>query len=239
MMSGKKCLIVLLTVLLINVAGVSAQTGTVNQFGNLNYTTSWNRNGSYMIATQFTLEETVTVNSISTFMKDETPPSDCLYAIFSDLNNQPDKCLASTPKSPTHISFAWYTIALSAQITLPPGKYWLAEVDTGASVQKYVDTSKNALTVSSFLYDYSPFIVGRTLPKQFTQEVGELAIAASLGPVETGVPSLTQPSLSTETITPTDEVSIEELIFTIEGIIIAIVVIISLSLMIYRTKQKQ
>jgi hypothetical protein len=75
---------------------VQAQSqNNITEFGNINYNNSWNVLGEVVVASQFSLQS-LTVNWMSVLTQDNTPPSYIRLRIFSDNNDQPGWCLAST-----------------------------------------------------------------------------------------------------------------------------------------------
>jgi hypothetical protein len=115
-----------------NFSFVHAQSQTgITEFGNINYDNSWNVEGGVVVASQFNLQQSLTINWMSVLTQDNSPPSYIRLGIFSDNDNQPGVCLASTNIVPSQSSFGWYSIPLSNSVTLDSGSYWLAEADTG------------------------------------------------------------------------------------------------------------
>jgi hypothetical protein len=162
---------------------VQAQSQTITQFGNTDYDNSWNVMGGVIVASQFHLEQSLTVTWMSVLTQDNSPPSYIRLGIFSDANNNPSICLGSTTVVQSQISFGWYSIPLSKSITLQPGTYWLAEVDSGATVLKFVQSPASSRTVytpltQTFMQQLNE---GNTLSLQLKSLSGTVAILASLG----------------------------------------------------------
>lgn len=169
-----------------NLSFVQAQS--ITQFGNLNYNESWNLQGKVIVASQFNLQQSLTVTWMSVLMQDNAPYSSIRLGIFTDRNNQPYMCLGSTTLFPAQINMGWYKLPLSTAVTLQPGTYWLAEIDSGACVIKYIDTPSSSHTVSTFINSddpsvvFGPLNVGNVMPTQLNTVSGTLAIVASSGP---------------------------------------------------------
>jgi hypothetical protein len=159
---------------------VQAQSQTdVTEFGNTNYNNSWNVEGGVVVASQFSLQQSLTVNWMSLLTQDDSPPSYIRLGIFSDNNNQPGVCLASTNVVPSQVSFGWYSVPLSNSVTLDPGNYWLTELDSGASVIKFVETPGSSTTVyTTLLQPFTQLNVGSQISAQLTTLSGTLTIVA-------------------------------------------------------------
>lgn len=163
---------------------------TLTQFGNLDFNTSWNAEGDVVVASQFTIQSSITVTWISAYTVDESPYSVFRLGIFSDSNNEPFTCLASTAIVPSQTNQGWYQLPLSNAITLQAGTYWLAETDSGAGVLKYIETPDSAITVYTPPYGTSGALadslgslsVGSQLSAPLIVLSGCLAIIASSGP---------------------------------------------------------
>jgi hypothetical protein len=151
----------------------------------LDYNDSWNIQGGQIIASQFTIQQSISVNWMSVLIQDYAPTSIMRLGIFSDNNNQPDICLASTTVFPAQTTLGWYKLPLSSSISLEPGTYWLAESDSGACVIKYVEKPGASQTFSTS--DYNPTAVqdtnvGSSFSGPLITVSGTLAIVASSGP---------------------------------------------------------
>jgi hypothetical protein len=175
--------------LALNFGFVQAQSA-LTQFGNINHNCSWNLEGDVIVASQFSIQQSITVSWISSLTQDESPSSVFRLGIFSDSNNQPNICLALTPIVPSQPDMGWYQLPLSNSVTLQPGTYWLAETDSGAGVIKYIDNQASTITVytpsygspSALQNSLGSLDVGSQLSATLITLSGSLAIVASSGP---------------------------------------------------------
>jgi hypothetical protein len=179
-------LILVIFTLIINSSSVQAQSQTLTQFGNLNYNSDWNLSGGVIIASQFSIQQSITVTWMSVCLTDNAPFSFIRLGIFSDNNNQPYECLASTTRFPLTTNPGWYKLPLSQSITLQAGTYWLTEVDSGAGVIKYLDSTGLTLTMNTDYLGgtnfFAPLDMGNEMPTPLHSVSGTLAIIASNGP---------------------------------------------------------
>jgi hypothetical protein len=186
--------------LLFSFSFVRAQPLT--QFGNVYADDTWNEGGGVIVASQFNITQSVTVTWMSVFTQDYSPPSFIRLGIFSDNNNQPYVCLASTGQFPSNSSIGWCSFPLSNSVTLPAGTYWLAEIDSGSGIAKYYYYEGPG---SSFLsvYNFSngnfmgQLDVGNQFPTQVTSLDGTLSIIASSG--QSSNPEIPTPPTFAET----------------------------------------
>ena len=125
------------------------QADTQVSFGNLNSNNTWNLSGGVVVASQFTITDSTTITWMSVLAQDNAWPSFIRLGIFSDNNNQPYECLASTNEFPSKGTADWCSYPLLQSVTLQAGTYWLAEVDSGAGVDKFIFSPGSALTVYS------------------------------------------------------------------------------------------
>ncbi len=169
--------------LIFNLCYVQAQTET--KFGNVYSDDSWNSSGGVVVASQFTISQSITITWMSALIGDLAPPSFVRLGIFSDSNNLPSACLASTREFPTSSTDAvWCTFPLLNSITLQAGTYWLAEIDSGAGVEKTYFNEGPGSFNSVFAFSDSfmgQLDVGSTFPTSVTSLDGTLAIIASSG----------------------------------------------------------
>jgi len=161
---------------------------SLNQFGNVDWNAEWNMQGGVVIASQFTIQNSITITMMSVYTRDVAPTSYCRLGILSDNDNAPYQCLASTAVVPAQVSAGWQTVTLSEQITLQPGKYWLAHIDSGAGVIKYIEQPGSNPSISRDMESthpwvfFSPLDVGNIMPEDVEAVDGTLAIVASFGP---------------------------------------------------------
>lgn len=86
-------------------------------------------------------------------------------------------CLASTAEFTAPTSSSWDQLPLSNSITLQPGAYWLAEIDTGAGVIKYCEKPGRSVTVYASA-SMAALDVGNQLSMPLTSDSSTLAIVA-------------------------------------------------------------
>jgi hypothetical protein len=167
---------------------ITRADGTLTQFGNTDWNSEWNLAGGVVVASQFSIDQSIKVTMMSAYTKDVSPPSYCRLGILSDNNNAPYQCLCSTAVTQQQVTAGWQTIPLTSEITLQPGKYWLAQIDSGAGVIKYVEKPGSTLTISRNMQSsnawifFGPLDVGSTMPTDVQTVSGTLAIIASHGP---------------------------------------------------------
>ena len=186
-MKSKKIVTLLLVLiafsLIFNLCYVQAQTET--KVGNVYSDDSWDASGGVVVASQFTISQSITLTWMSALIQDLAPPSFVRLGIFSDNNNQPSTCLASTRQFPTSsIDPVWCTFPLSSSITLAAGTYWPAEIDSGAGVEKSYFNEGPGSFHSVFAFSDSfmgQLDVGSQFPFGTTSLDGTLAIIAGSG----------------------------------------------------------
>jgi hypothetical protein len=166
------------------ICGFAQAQQPITQFGNTSYNSSWNVMGGWIVASQFHIDQSLTVNWMSVLTQDNSPPSYLMLGILSDNNNQPSTCLASTNIVPSQVSNGWYTVPLTSPVTLQPGNYWLAEVDSGATVMKFIDTPGSSSSVYAFVpANWGALSVGSQITSKISTPlnslIGTLAIVAS------------------------------------------------------------
>lgn len=144
--------------------------------------------GGVVVASQFTIDKSITVTMMSAYTKDMWPTSYCRMGIISDKDNAPYDCLASTAVVQQQVSPGWQTVPLANEITLSPGTYWLAHIDSGAGVIKYIEVPGSTRSISRNMQSTHPWVffgpldVGNIMPTDVQTVSGTLAIVASHGP---------------------------------------------------------